>query len=704
MLIICITGAAIFTAAAVLIFKKSNVQQSAMRFAALTAAGAAVLSLGLELTLFNVNYYTSHGYAEIDLTGYFADELADDGVYTVPSGDTVEFPVECEIKNIKLDVKSSGEAAVSVRLYLTDEANANYFAAPERRVYPNVEASHYINVHTAGKSQKLGVHLESSGEDISIKAISLNVKREFDFSAIRVMLFAGILMLLKIFAPSSPLYKMKLTSCEYTAKTLIGSFMCLECAVIIILGTANPAFIGIKNNTPVRLGMQNHNQYDELAEAILTDGRLYIDNGDIPESLLDMKNPYDTVERSRTADKTGDSYRWDVAFFNGHYYVYFGIVPLLLMYLPFRAATGLPFPSFAGVMVFAAIFALGVFMLLKHIAKTHFKSISVGTFLLVSLGAINFSGMIFLAKRPDFYSVPIMCACAFTVWGIYCWLKALDTGKHRKALFFAGSLLMALSVGCRPQSVLVSAVALPLFLPELFGGKFKKKNGITELCLLAAPYIFVAAGIMYYNYIRFGSPFDFGSAYNLTTNDVTRRGFVPERIGLGIYTYLLQPPAFTAVFPFLQKAQLSTNYAGMTIAENCFGGLLAVTPFAWFIFARGRYKNALKSAKLTAFTAVLLLVGLALVIADTEAGGLLQRYFSDFGYLFMLAAAVVIFALHDSAQTERENSLMKKLVYISVIFCVFYTSALAFSVSDVTIDIQNPTLFGTISHIVQFWL
>ena len=704
MLIVCILGALLFTAAAVLIFRKSHLQKSAMRFAAFTAAGACVLALGLELTVFNINFYTSRGYTETDLTGYFADELADDGVYTVPNGDTVEFPVECEIKNIKLDVHANGEAAVKVRLYLTDEANANYFASPERNIYPNVAASHFINVHTAGKSQKLGVHLESAGEDISIKAIALNVKRPFEFSLMRVLLAVGILMLLRVFAPSSPLYKMKLSERGYTAKTLTGSFMCLECAVIIILGSINPAFVGIRNGTPVRLGMQNHNQYDELAEAILTDGRLYIDNGDIPESLLDMKNPYDTAERSHTANETGDSYRWDVAFFNGHYYVYFGIVPLLLMYLPFRAITGFPFPSFIGVMVFAAIFALGIFMLLRHIAKARFKNISVGTFLLVSLGAINFSGMIFLAKRPDFYSVPIMCACAFTVWGIYCWLKALDTGCHRKVLFFAGSLCMALSVGCRPQSVLVSAVALPLFLPELFGGKFKKKNGITELCLLAAPYIFVAAGIMYYNYIRFGSPFDFGSAYNLTTNDVTRRGFVPERIGLGIYTYLLQPPSFTAVFPFLQKVQLSSNYAGMTIAENCFGGLLAVTPFAWFIFARGAYKNALKNAKLTAFTAVLLLAGVAMVIADTEAGGLLQRYFSDFGYLFMLAAAVAIFALHDSAQTERENSLMKTLVYISVIFCVFYTSALAFSVSDVTIDIQNPTMFGTLAHIVQFWL
>lgn len=30
---------------------------------------------------------------------------------------------------------------------------------------------------------------------------------------------------------------------------------------------------------------------------------------------------------------------------------------------------------------------------------------------------------------------------------------------------------------------------------------------------------------MWYNAARFGSPFDFGANYNLTSNDMTRRGF-----------------------------------------------------------------------------------------------------------------------------------------------------------------------------------
>ena len=71
-----------------------------------------------------------------------------------------------------------------------------------------------------------------------------------------------------------------------------------------------------------------------------------------------MENPYDTAARSLTSSATGDEYRWDVAYFDGHYYVYVGIVPLLIMYLPFRAIFDAPFPSAIGIMIFAMLFTI----------------------------------------------------------------------------------------------------------------------------------------------------------------------------------------------------------------------------------------------------------------------------------------------------------------------------------------------------------
>ncbi|MBR3788751.1 MAG: cytochrome C oxidase Cbb3, partial [Clostridia bacterium] len=222
--------------------------------------------------------------------------------------------------------------------------------------------------------------------------------------------------------------------------------------------------------------------------------------------------------------------------------------------------------------------------------------------------------------------------------------------------------------------------------------------------LLLSPYVVVAAGLMYYNFIRFSSPFDFGSNYQLTTNDVTNRGINMGRTGLGFFTYLFQPPVFTAEFPFLEKVTIRTNYVGKTIYENCFGGLITSTPILLFLALLGKAKNTLKEKKLLSYTLLLILFGFILVFFDAQAGGLLQRYVSDFGFIFFGAAVLIIFALYENTKTESEKNLLDKLTFSSSFLSIFYSFALAFSVSDVTIDTMNPGLFTYLSETVQFWL
>ncbi|MBQ7646384.1 MAG: hypothetical protein IJS94_03855 [Clostridia bacterium] len=97
-------------------------------------------------------------------------------------------------------------------------------------------------------------------------------------------------------------------------------------------------------------------QYEETARAFL-DGRLYIDNDDIDEALLSMENPYDPDAR----DELGVYYEWDHALYNGHYYMYFGVVPVLLLFLPFRAITGSNLTTYHATQIFAALFSIGLF-------------------------------------------------------------------------------------------------------------------------------------------------------------------------------------------------------------------------------------------------------------------------------------------------------------------------------------------------------
>ncbi len=717
MIVVCILFLLVFSFVALLLYKKSKAEKNTERVLVLALTSIILFSLGLEVSIFNINFYSSKSNEEISLNTYLTDYVNLEGGYTFYTGETVEFPeINEKIKNIHIKLNHNNPSVITTNILLTDEANQFYYSNPERELYLNVNKSQYININTAGKTQNLGLVFESDLETVNIDSISINAQRPFEFSFLRLFCLVGFLCFVYLFKPSSILYKKKLTDHEYSKNSLVIVALCLQCAIIIILGSINPTFMGIATKDYnsykwdgagvdfVPISYSQHNQYDELAQAILQ-GKTYIDNNDVPQSLKDMKNPYDTVARYEQSLLTGDAYRWDVAYFDGHYYVYFGIVPLLLMYLPFRAIFDAPFPSAAGIIVFALVFSIGVFKILDLICKKKFKNISVGTYLLTALTFVNCCGMTFLVKRPDFYSVPIMTSMAFVVWGIYLWFKGLNSEKYKLLNFLSGSLFMALSVGCRPQSVLICAVAIPLFVGYFFKEKFiLSKQGIKELITLALPFVVVASGIMYYNYIRFGSPFDFGSAYNLTTNDVTKRGFSIGRTGLGIFTYLFQTPSFVATFPFIEPVNIETNYIGKTISEYCFGGLITSLPLLWFGFALPKAKNILKEKKLFSTTLTLFIIGFALVIADTQAGGLLQRYYSDFGYIFFLGAILIIYSLYEKIYMENSSKSINNLLFISAFLSIFYSITLAFSVADVTIDTENPTLFGTLRHIVEFWI
>mgnify|MGYP000823610677 CR=1 FL=1 len=94
------------------------------------------------------------------------------------------------------------------------------------------------------------------------------------------------------------------------------------------------AFFFVRINPACRQNLAvHHAQYQELAEA-LSEGKVSV--GDAEEALLAMKNPYDTI----ALQAAGIGYRADYAYHNGKYYVYFGIVPVLLLYLPYYLLTG----------------------------------------------------------------------------------------------------------------------------------------------------------------------------------------------------------------------------------------------------------------------------------------------------------------------------------------------------------------------------
>jgi hypothetical protein len=66
-----------------------------------------------------------------------------------------------------------------------------------------------------------------------------------------------------------------------------------------------------------------------------------------PAELLALPNPYDPIANAQLR-------LHDVSLYQGKYYLYFGPVPALTLFLPFRVLTGIHLPSRAAVAIFCA--------------------------------------------------------------------------------------------------------------------------------------------------------------------------------------------------------------------------------------------------------------------------------------------------------------------------------------------------------------
>ena len=128
--------------------------------------------------------------------------------------------------------------------------------------------------------------------------------------------------------------------------------------------------------------------------------------------------------------------------------------------------------------------------------------------------------IIIVLMIPSFYSLPIITALAFSFWGLGLWLDAAIRFKQRKKHVYqclaAGSMCMALVAGCRPQFLVGSFLVFPIFIKLL--KEHERLLCVTNVKMVLIglmPYLIVATGLMYYNYIRFNSPFDFGANYNI---------------------------------------------------------------------------------------------------------------------------------------------------------------------------------------------
>ena len=703
----------------------------AVRHFVKSALALIAIALVLETFLFNVNFFLSAGYNTISLDDELALQQTDDGLYKLTAvNHTLEFSdLNTEVRNIHLDFDHEQPAQeLTVKIHFTDEAHHTYFDSTEYTVgVPNVEVStlssqsEYINLNTTGLVQNL--RIEIVGDEVSypirLVGLSLNAHHPFDFNTTRFAFTLGILALAFAFRPGSVIYRIGIVDAPRRSKAVIIAAVALEMCLLSsylflgsnLVGVATKdynsgSWDGVSLVNVFEVGGDNAQQYAELAKA-MAHGQLYLEE-EPPQWLQDMSDPYDKGARDEAQKETGEEYLFDVAYYDGHYYVYFGVVPVLLFYLPFYLLTGANFPTAIGVLVAVLAFVLGCSALLDRFARYHFKRVSLGLYLLLQIPLVMCCGVLYLLKFPTFYSLPIALGLAFSVWGLYFWMKGRTSAAPGR-WYLAGSLCMALVAGCRPQLLVLSLLAFPLFWrPYITERRLFSPRGAREFACLVAPYLVVAAGIVWYNHARFGSFTDFGANYNLTVNDMTKRGWNIGRLAPALFAYFLQPPSATGVFPYLQPAPFDTTYMGQTIKEVTFGGIFACLPVLWILpFSRRILKLRIsqRSTRTIAGVIVVLLIGGVIVaLADAEMAGILQRYFADFSFMFLAAVVLLAFIVNENLSPgSTTQTLLMKVLLVLVALSVLYSALLCFVPETGWYSDIYSWAYRDIVETAQFW-
>lgn len=433
-------------------------------------------------------------------------------------------------------------------------------------------------------------------------------------------------------------------------KKIIAFFVALLTIVICVLPM---------NDLPLWNGeIPGHrNQYELMAEAIL-DGRIDFAYGDEAE-LETLENPYDPNERK----EAGVKYHWDHAYYDGNYYMYFGIVPVFLAFLPYRIITGTALTTFRATQFFTAVIIAGIFSLFWLLSKLFFKKMQFGLYLSLSV-AFSVMSVWYATAEPALYCTAITAAIALEIWSIFffIWADYLEKRENRQILLAGvGALLGALVFGCRPPIGFANIVVIPLLFVFLKEHAFTRKLA-GKLALAATPYLLVAASLMIYNYVRFDSPFEFGQAYQLTVADQSNyslsiNGAQLLRIITETAGNFFAFRSITETFPYFQTSSVFFNFPILLFS------IAALFP---------PVRESAKKTKIWLFLLGLLISVLVITAVDVLwSPYLLERYRMDIYFLMGIGCFLTLGMWYEESEKKKGFSVLIYSLSIATVVSSF---------------------------------
>ncbi|BDR52789.1 hypothetical protein KIM372_06960 [Bombiscardovia nodaiensis] len=390
--------------------------------------------------------------------------------------------------------------SVHVRLDLREQPGKPWIQAGSTIVNPAIDGSLYAKNRsriTSASTARLWISEERKAV-VAIQGLDSSPVIPLRFNPVRLALMALLAALVIALGPRSPLWRVRLDTQSRGQRALFWLAMALvgvwaACAIAVQI----PGFTVRTYHQPGAY-TYDFNQYGHLADAFLS-GHPWLD---LPVSteFAQSPNPYDVYARERLLAADKGPIFWDHVFYQGHWYSYFGPLPALLIFAPYRLLTslfvpgGLMLPTPAACALLAAGFTLTCSLLIIRLLRRFLPKASLGAAILAVLAFLTGSQVVYLYFRNNFYTVPFNASLLLASLGLWFWLGArrVRTGTGKTSRLWtqadardekqplapaqvylslprlaAGSLAIAATLGCRQTFIAAGLLAFPIFADEL---------------------------------------------------------------------------------------------------------------------------------------------------------------------------------------------------------------------------------------------
>ena len=681
-------GVAVLTAASfgLSIFARQFKNDGIRSFVKYTANAILVILL-LEAVCFNFNSYHlwKGGYDEtpLDMSAATLTNVTQNGNTYVTNGEqaTIEFEnLDQKVGTIRLDLKGTAYKT-DYSIDFADETNASYYLRTglvTGSVFNDIKQTKTIVCDFSGKVSKLRINLtELKNNTVTISDITLNTDYPSHFSYLRFALILLGVMFVWAFKRSVN-FRKPLSAQFKNVKAVTAIIVIVMVALSLLLSS-----VGLHPKTDFNDPTGNQIT-KELVDAFESG---QVELKDKPGSdLLSMENPYDWSARV----EKGVNAKWDHVLYDGKYYSYYGVGPVILLYLPYHLITGRYLASLPGVLLFNTLALIFLGMTFYQLMKRLFKDLPLSMYTAALVMIYASCGVWYCTVMANFYEIAQSSGFCFTVMGAYFLVTSNVIGSDKepiKPLHAAlSSIFLAIAVTCRPTTAIWCVVAVVFIIAgvmKLRRAKSERSAYVKYLCAALIPFVVIGGAQMLYNHARFGSFTDFGIAYSLTINDFTHTEFHTQLSAIGFFDYLLAPPSFTGEFPYVKSTLSTLGVNGYYFeATNNGAGLLYRALPMFFLFGAPfalKYVDKEKRTRTAILFSAVAFVAPFIIIASIWESGYGTRYMMDFAWEMLTCAFLVMFLFYRHLKGKDAKRIYEHLLLIAMFACVFINMGLVFA-------------------------